>query len=694
MPMKPSFAVAAQPRRRRRPARARGGARLPAGAARGGAQPEDPARRARLHRLLDVRHAARGADAHRPLARRPAPDGQPALSTSIRCCGKDMARAIADGLGAQLPGARGDLQEEPRRATCAKLDAAIARWEKEAAPLKGKKLVSYHPDMIYFAERFGMEPVGHDRDPRRRRSDAGAHRRARGADARARRSTSSCASCTIRPGLAETVAQATGAKLVELPVDGRRRAARRRTTSASSTTICARCSRPCKEGHERGARRRCDDVSLGYDGAPGPRARLARRSSAASSSPCSGRTAPARRRCCAACSGSIPVLAGRIEYGFDRAREPAGLRAAARHARSDLSADRASRSCSWAPTRSCRRCGRSGAAARASRRECLEQVGLATLARAAVLGALGRAEAARADRARARRRAGDPAPRRADGGRRPRGRGGDHRAASPGSTASAASPSSWSATTSGASARRCARSSGSTTGGASKRPRRGRARAATQRGVSGAPAERRMSTLARDPEPELPAARRARRQRAGRARLSARRRLLRPAAHDLPRRRAAAGLGRRHRLRVPRLPASLVGPHEHGDASASACSRSSARSSSRSPAIARPRRASSGAAARRSRRASASTYAVAAAATILFLAEDPHGEAQMVNLLKGDILATTGDEPRAGWRCVFGAVVAGAVRLPQGVAAGLVRPRPGGRLRQARRRSGTSSSTC
>src|SRR5882672_2706573 len=35
------------------------------------------------------------------------------------------------------------------------------------------------------------------------------------------------------------------------------------------------------------------------------------------------------------------------------------------------------------------------------------------------------------------------------------------------------------------------------------------------------------------------------------------------------------------------------------------------------------------------------TYAVAAALTILFLAADPHGDAQMVNLLKGDILATT-----------------------------------------------------
>lgn len=50
------------------------------------------------------------------------------------------------------------------------------------------------------------------------------------------------------------------------------------------------------------------------------------------------------------------------------------------------------------------------------------------------------------------------------------------------------------------------------------------------------------------------------------------------------------------------------------------------------------------------------TYAVAAAATILFLAKDPHGDAQMVNLLKGDILATT--ETSLSWMAyILGAVV-------------------------------------
>ena len=50
------------------------------------------------------------------------------------------------------------------------------------------------------------------------------------------------------------------------------------------------------------------------------------------------------------------------------------------------------------------------------------------------------------------------------------------------------------------------------------------------------------------------------------------------------------------------------------------------------------------------------TYAVAAAATILFLAKDPHGDAQMVNLLKGDILATTAAS--LAWMTkIFGAIV-------------------------------------
>jgi zinc/manganese transport system substrate-binding protein len=47
-----------------------------------------------------------------------------------------------------------------RDAYLATLDAKIAEWRTEAAPLKGAKFVSYHNHWAYFAERFGMEYFG------------------------------------------------------------------------------------------------------------------------------------------------------------------------------------------------------------------------------------------------------------------------------------------------------------------------------------------------------------------------------------------------------------------------------------------------------------------------------------------------------------------------------------------------------
>ncbi len=130
--------------------------------------------------------------------------------------GKDMARAIADGLTRNYPEHEAEFKKN-LDAYLAKLDAAIVRWEQEAAPLKGKKLVSYHPDLVYFAERFGMETAGTieirpgvdptpghiaDLEDRMRREKVDLVIRERQYPA----------------GLAETVAQQTGAKLVELPV--------------------------------------------------------------------------------------------------------------------------------------------------------------------------------------------------------------------------------------------------------------------------------------------------------------------------------------------------------------------------------------------------------------------------------------------------------------------------------------------
>jgi zinc/manganese transport system substrate-binding protein len=73
--------------------------------------------------------------------------------------GKDMARAIADGLGRNYPEYQSTFKKN-LEAYLATLDSAIARWQSEAAPLRGVKFVSYHPDLIYFAERYGMKAMG------------------------------------------------------------------------------------------------------------------------------------------------------------------------------------------------------------------------------------------------------------------------------------------------------------------------------------------------------------------------------------------------------------------------------------------------------------------------------------------------------------------------------------------------------
>ncbi|HVO27371.1 MAG TPA: metal ABC transporter substrate-binding protein [Candidatus Margulisiibacteriota bacterium] len=130
--------------------------------------------------------------------------------------GKAAARAIADGLSRNYPEHAATFKQNLDR-YLAKLDAAIARWEAEAAPLKGKKLVSYHPDLVYFAERFGMEPEG-TIEIRAGVDPTPGH--IAELEERMRREKVDIVVRELHypAGLAETVAQATGAKLVELPV--------------------------------------------------------------------------------------------------------------------------------------------------------------------------------------------------------------------------------------------------------------------------------------------------------------------------------------------------------------------------------------------------------------------------------------------------------------------------------------------
>jgi len=129
--------------------------------------------------------------------------------------GKNIVRAIVDGLSRNYPEHASTFKKNGE-AYVAKLDEAIARWQREAAPLRGKKVVSYHPDLIYFAERFGMIQFG-TIEIRPGIDPTPAHI----ADL-IERMRQAKVEIVVRElhypaGLASTVASSTGAKLVELP---------------------------------------------------------------------------------------------------------------------------------------------------------------------------------------------------------------------------------------------------------------------------------------------------------------------------------------------------------------------------------------------------------------------------------------------------------------------------------------------
>jgi zinc/manganese transport system substrate-binding protein len=73
--------------------------------------------------------------------------------------GKIIARNIADGLSRNYPQHRA-VFEKNLTAYLGELDKAITRWQTMAAPLKGVKIVTYHQDWTYFANRFGLQIVG------------------------------------------------------------------------------------------------------------------------------------------------------------------------------------------------------------------------------------------------------------------------------------------------------------------------------------------------------------------------------------------------------------------------------------------------------------------------------------------------------------------------------------------------------
>ncbi len=72
---------------------------------------------------------------------------------------RNMSRAIAEGLERVDPEGA-ETYRAGRARFDAALEARLAVWKLLAAPLRGVKAVSYHRDIVYVAERYGLVLVG------------------------------------------------------------------------------------------------------------------------------------------------------------------------------------------------------------------------------------------------------------------------------------------------------------------------------------------------------------------------------------------------------------------------------------------------------------------------------------------------------------------------------------------------------
>jgi zinc/manganese transport system substrate-binding protein len=86
------------------------------------------------------------------------PDGNPHLHLDPHNIER-VSEALADRM-AQLDARDGAYYQQREKSFLARWREATARWEKQAAPLKGLPLVVYHKDMSYLINWIGMREVG------------------------------------------------------------------------------------------------------------------------------------------------------------------------------------------------------------------------------------------------------------------------------------------------------------------------------------------------------------------------------------------------------------------------------------------------------------------------------------------------------------------------------------------------------
>jgi len=97
-----------------------------------------------------------------------------------------------------------------------RLDAKLADWQKQLAPYRGAKIVTYHRDFIYFAQRFGLSIVD-ELEPKPGIAPSPAHLAQVIGEMRANKVKVILVQPFQNRKTAETVARQTGATVVDAP---------------------------------------------------------------------------------------------------------------------------------------------------------------------------------------------------------------------------------------------------------------------------------------------------------------------------------------------------------------------------------------------------------------------------------------------------------------------------------------------
>lgn len=84
--------------------------------------------------------------------------GNPHIHLDARNIAK-VAQALSDSM-VQLDPPQADTYRLRTKAFLDRWQQAVARWEKEAAPLKGMRIVVYHKNLTYLADWLGIREVG------------------------------------------------------------------------------------------------------------------------------------------------------------------------------------------------------------------------------------------------------------------------------------------------------------------------------------------------------------------------------------------------------------------------------------------------------------------------------------------------------------------------------------------------------